>query len=146
MSRFAVLLLAVTAAFAADDPWTKVKELKRGTDIRVIKKGSVTPVLGKFADASDENLILVVKNEEVAIARDLIDRLDYRPAQPRVVRETKTKVDDSGIPPEPKAGMNGAGVGPGYSSGGTLSFQGKGDFELLYKRPTPPPKNAAPKQ
>jgi hypothetical protein len=146
MARLALLLLAAIAAFGADDPWTKVKELKSGTDIRVLKKGSVTPVLGKFGDATDDNLIIIVKNEEIAIAKDLIDRLDSRPAQPRFVKETKTKVDDANTASEPKAGMNGAGVGPGYSSGTSIGFQGKGDFETLYTRPKPTPKQSAPKQ
>lgn len=146
MARLALILLTVAALFGADDPWTKVKELKSGTDIRVLRKGSTTPVLGKFGDANDENLILVVKNEEIAIARGLVDRLDYRPGQPRFVKETKTKVEDANTASEPKAGMNGAGVGPGYSSSTSVGIQGKGDFETLYRRPTPPPKLPPAKQ
>jgi hypothetical protein len=143
MARLAIFLLAVAAAFGADDPWTKVKELKGGTEIRVLKKGSTTPVLGNFYELTDDNLILVVKKEQIAIQRDLIDRLDYRPAQARVVKETTVKKDDSsGIPPEPKAGMNGSNApSPGYSSSGSLSFQGKPDFETIYRRqPTAPKK------
>ena len=141
MARLAILLLAVAAAFGADDPWTKVKELKSGTEIRVIKKGSTTPVQGTIYEANDENLILVVKKEQIAIDKDLIDRLDYRTPQPRLVKETTTKAGNSGIPEEPKAGMNGSSVGgSGYSSGSSVNFQGKGDFQTLYRRPAPAPK------
>src|SRR5579872_1995507 len=128
MARLAVFLLAVAAAWAADDPWNKVKELKTGTEIRVLKKGSLTPVLGTFDEASDENLILVVKKEQIAIQKDLIDRLDYRPSQPRVVKQTTTKVEDAGTAQEPKAGMNASPAGPGYSSTTSVNIQGKADF------------------
>lgn len=135
--RLAFLLLTAAVAFAADDPWTKVKDLKSGTEIRVIKKGSVQPILGKFDEANDENLILVVKNEQTAIPRDAIDRLDFRPEKPRVVKETTTKSDADGPPKEPPIGMNHQQVGPGYSSNTSYSIQGKGDFETLYRRPAP---------
>jgi|SRR5271157_4542712 len=142
MSRFVLLLLAAMVAFAAGDSWSKVKELKSGTEIRVLKKGSMQPVLGKIDEANDENLILVVKNEQIAIPKDRIDRLDYRPSQPggRVVKETKTKVEDANQAGEPPAGMNHQQIGPGYSSGTSLSIQGKPDFETLYRRPAPAPK------
>jgi hypothetical protein len=142
MSKMALLLLTVAVAFAADDPWTKVKNLKSGTEIRVLKKGSMQPVLGKIDEATDENLIVVVKNEQIAIAKDLIDRLDFRPAQPggRFVKETTTKVDDSNQSKEPPAGMNHQSIGPGYSSGTSVNIQGKPDFETLYRRPLGAPK------
>src|SRR5947209_3353457 len=91
--RILAAFLFVAAAFAADDPWTKVKELKSGTEVRVMKKGAAQPVIGKFDEATDENLILVVKTEQTAIAKDAIDRIDYRPAKPRLVKETKTTVE-----------------------------------------------------
>jgi hypothetical protein len=142
MSRLAILLLAAATAFAADDPWAKVKELKSGTEIRVLKKGSMQPVLGKIDEANDESLILVVKNEQIAIPKIQIDRLDYRPPQPggRIVKESKTKVEDANTAQEPRAGMNGTGVGPGYSTSTVFSPQGKPDFESIYRRPSPAPK------
>ncbi len=141
MSRLALLLLAAAAAFAAGDSWSKVKELKSGTEIRVLKKGSMQPVLGKIDEANDENLIVVVKNEEIAIPKDQIDRLDYRPTSgSRFVKETKTKSDDDGPPKEPPAGMGHQGVGTGSSSSTSVNIQGKPDFETLYRRPAPAPK------
>ena len=137
MARFALFLLSAAALFAADDPWIKVKELKSGTEIRVLKKGSMTPVLGTFDEANDENLVLVVKKEEIAIPKAMVDRLDYRPNRQRLVKETTTKVDDAGTAEVPKAGMNASPAGPGYSSSTSVNIQGKADFETLYRRPPP---------
>ena len=140
MARFPILLLTIVAAWAADDSWNKVKDLKSGTEIRVLKKRSLTPVLGTFSEAGDDNLILVVKNEQIAIHKDAIDRLDYRPSERRVVKETTTKVEDAGTAQEPKMGMNASPSGPGYSSSTSFNIQGKGEFETLYRRPPPAPK------
>ena len=61
MRRFLFLLLtAAVAAICADDPWAAVVKLKSGTEIRVLKKGSMQPILGKFDEATDERLLLVV--------------------------------------------------------------------------------------
>ena len=140
MPRFAILLLTAAAAFAADDAWIKVKQLKSGTEIRVMKKGSMQPVIGKIDEANDENLILVVKNEQIAIAKDLIDRLDARPERPRFVKETKTTEGNPAR--EPKAGMNGMDTGAGSSTttSSNVAIQGKGDFDTIYRRPSPAPK------
>lgn len=142
MVRFAIFLLAAGAALAAgDDTWSKVKELKSGTDVRVLKHGSMQPVLGKFDEAGDDRLILVVKNEQIAIPKDQVDRLDYRPPPPRPSRETKTTVDN-GPAKEPKMGMNGL-DSPNSSTTSTttnVGIHGKGSFEILYRRPSTAPK------
>ena len=77
MRRYFLLLAVVAAAAlaAAPDPWAAVVKLKSGTPIRVLKKGSMQPVIGKFDEADDERVVLVVKNEQVAIPKDQIDRL-----------------------------------------------------------------------
>jgi hypothetical protein len=140
MPRLAIFLLAAGAALAAgDNTWTKVKELKSGTDVRVLKHGSLQPVLGKFDEADDDRLMLVVKNEQIAIPKDQIDRLDYRPPPPRATRETKTTVDE-GPPKQPKMGMNGMDTGSTTSTTTSVGIQGKGSFETLYRRPSPAPK------
>src|SRR5437868_10739572 len=84
MRRMLLVLLCSLTALAATDPWAKVRNLKTGTEVRIFKKGATRPVLATLDEANDENLIVVVKNEEIAINRDDIDRLDYRP------RETPT--------------------------------------------------------
>jgi hypothetical protein len=141
MARLVIFLLAAVAAFAADDSWNKVKDLKSGVEIRVIKKGSVTPVQGNFYEANDENLILVVKKEEIAIPKDQIDRLDSRPPASRVTKETTTKEDTSNQSKEPRAGMNGPAVAaPGTSTSTSVGFGSRPDFETIYRRPPAAPK------
>ena len=79
MRRFLFLLLtAAVAATCADDPWAAVVKLKSGAEIRVLKRGSMQPVLGVFAEANGERLVWVVKNEQQALPKDQVDRLDAR--------------------------------------------------------------------
>jgi hypothetical protein len=139
MSKLFFCLLAAMTAFAADDPWAKVRDLKSGTELRIYKKGTAQPVLAKSDDVTDDNLIVVVKNEQVAISKELIDRIDYRPAKPggRLTTETKSKPTDPDYTPGPPT--RGPAV-PGTSTSTSVGIGSKPDFELIYKRPTPPPK------
>lgn len=123
--------------FAADDPWAKVRDLKTGAELRVYKRGSAQPVLAKMDQLTDENLIVVVKAEQVAIARDQIDRVEYRPVKPRVTSETKTKTIDPDTTPGPPG--HGSAT-PGTSTSTTYGLGSRPDFEVIYRRPTPPPK------
>src|SRR5471030_3330076 len=91
------ILLGVFTAiltFAADDPWAKVKDLKTGTELRVYKKGASQPLLVKMDEVTDENLVVVNKKEQIAIPKDQIDRVDYRPVKSRVTKETRTTVSN----------------------------------------------------
>jgi hypothetical protein len=128
------VLLSAALVFGADNPWAKVKELKTGTEIRVYKTGSRQPLTAKFSDASDENLIVIIKNEQTAIPKDEIDRIDYRPPakDSRVTRETKTVNTNETQPVGPRANP-GASV-PGTSSSSSITMGGKPDFETLYRR------------
>jgi hypothetical protein len=133
------LLTAVSFAPGADivkkdDQWTKVKELKSGTEIRVYKKGAAQPILAKAGDATDDKLIIVLKNEESAIDKKDIDRIDARPqGGKRATVTSKTTNNEptaqpvDGVRPEnyPKPGTS-------YSSG--LSVGSKPDFETIYQR------------
>src|SRR5690349_9879180 len=116
MLRYVAVLLAGVTAFAADDPWTKVKKLKSGTEIRIVKKGASAPLTGKLDEARDESLTMVLKNEQVTVEKDSIERLDYRPSKPggRIVAESKSKTD-APDPTPPKGMAHGANV-PGASS------------------------------
>ena len=106
MRGIAMVLLAAMTAFAADDAWTKVRELKSGTELRIFKKGGLHPIIAKMEEANPESLIIVVKNEELAIPREQIDRIDYRPVRgPRVTRKR--------------------GIGPGYGRGGRHGAAGQ---------------------
>ena len=132
MSRLLFVLLAASAAFAADDPWTKVKELKSGTEMRIYKKDTAQPVLAKSDDVTADNVLVVVKNQQIAIAKDLIDRIDARPNKgSRVTTESKSKPTD----PDPNPGFPGRGPSvPGTSTSSNVGIGSKPDFELIYKR------------
>jgi hypothetical protein len=139
MSRGALILLAATVAFAADSSWDKVRNLKTGTELRIFKKGARQPVLGTMDEANDERLIVVVKNEELAIPKDDIDRIDYRPAgKARGAKETHTTQSDSTqttpVGPTPQ----GTRTGPSTSTTTTYSSGSKPDFETIYRRTVTP--------
>jgi hypothetical protein len=145
MRDLAFFLLAVLTAFCADDPWAKVRELKSGTEIRIFKKGSMQPILARMDEATGDSLIVVVKNEQVAIPRELVDRLDYRPPQPggRVKKETISKVETpemrAGEAPSPREV-------PGQTTTTSTNYVvgSKPDFETIYRRPPPASAKPAP--
>jgi hypothetical protein len=134
----AIILLLAAAAFApgadikTDDGWVRVKELKSGTEIRVYKKGAPQPLLAKAGDATDDKLIVILKNAETAIDKKDIDRVDARPqGAKRPVTKTVTTTEPTtqpvdGVRPEnyPRPG--------GYSS--SVSVGSKPDFETIYQR------------
>lgn len=140
MSRILFFLLAAAALFGADDPWTKVQSLKSGTEIRVIKKGSTQAVIGKFDEATPERLILVLKNEQIAIPKDQVERLDYRPTGSRVSVSGKTVHEDPSAAREPRAGMGHEPEGGATNTSTNVNIGSKPDFEMLYRRPIGAPK------
>ena len=42
MRRVLLFAVACLTVFAADDPWDKVRELKSGTELRILKRGSIS--------------------------------------------------------------------------------------------------------
>jgi len=120
-----------TMLFAADNPWDKVKELKSGADIRIIRKGAPQPLEAKFDEATDDHIVIVVKKEQKSIPKDEIDRLDYRPKAGG--RSTETKVTNTPADTTPPAGMSHGPQVPGQSSSTNVSF-GKPGYETLYRR------------
>ena len=139
MSKFLLLLTTAALAFGADNPWAKVKDLKTGTEIRVYKVGGKQPIVAKMDELTDESLIVVLKNEQKAIARDEIERIDARPAPTgsRVIKETKT-TSDLPEPVGPRPTPGGSSV-PGTSSSSGVYTSGKPDFETIYRRTAAPP-------
>src|SRR5260370_29938970 len=137
MRNLCLFLCTAFLAFGVDDQWAKLKELKTGTELRVFKKGAAQPVLVKMDELTDDNLVVINKNEQAAIPRDQIDRVDYRPSgKSRITRETTTKVND-GVG-DPKAVIprpNGGPAGPSTSTSSGLSIGSEPDFEPVYKRP-----------
>jgi hypothetical protein len=141
MRKVVLLLFAATLVFAADDPWAKVKDLKTGTELRIIKTGAKQPVIAKMDDLTDESLLVIVKNEQTAIPRDQIERIDARPAgkSSRVTSESKTAAEGgpNGQPvgPRPTPGA----MVPQTSSSNSVSVGNKPDFETIYRRTSSPP-------
>jgi hypothetical protein len=135
----ATLISAASLAAAADNPWDKVKELKSGAEIRIVRKGVSQPIEARFDELTEDNVVIVVKNEQKAIPRNDIDRLDARPRSgSRVTTETKTTIDQPGpAPPQGKPTEKPNIPGQTYSSG--LSIGGKPAYETIYRRATPPP-------
>jgi len=122
------------ADIKTDDQWIKVKELKSGTEIRIYKKGVSQPILAKAGDATEDKLIIVLKNEETAIDKKDIERVDARPqggkrtkVESKATNNEPTAQPVDGVRPEnyPKPGSS-------YSSG--MSVGSKPDFETVYQR------------
>jgi hypothetical protein len=128
MLKFVLFLCTAVLAFGADDPWAKLKELKTGTELRVYKKSVAQPLLVQMGELTDDNLVVIDKKEQTAIARDLIERVDYRPSgKSRVTKETSTK---DVVGPD----------GRSTSTNSGLSIGPKPDFETVYRRPPSPAK------
>ncbi|MGO9230545.1 MAG: hypothetical protein ACLQKA_15245 [Bryobacteraceae bacterium] len=139
MRGIAIVLLAAVTAFAADDPWTKVRDLKSGTELRIFKRGGLHPIIAKMEEANPDALIIVVKNEELAIPRDQIDRIDFRPVKAsRVTRESRESAEG----PDAKAAAEATNNVPGETVSTTTSYVigGQPDYQTIYRRPPPPAK------
>jgi hypothetical protein len=132
MLKGLLIAFTVTAGFAADYSWSKVRDLKSGAEIRVFKKNSKQPVVARLDEATDENLIVVLKNEQVAIPKDDIERIDARPSGgSRITRDSKTttemKTDTGARTPSDSPG-------PTMSSSSNVSIGSKPDFEIVYQK------------
>ena len=127
--RSVLLFLMAFCATAADDPWAKVAGLSGGTEVRIIRAGK-QPLIAKFDEVTADNVLVVVKNEQVAIPKKDIDRLDYRPASKasRVKSESKTTPPSHERPPTQYGG-----AGASTSTSSSVSFV-KQDFETIYRR------------
>jgi len=135
--RITLLVLSALTALAADNPWDKVRDVKTGTELRIFKKGGKPPILATMGDATDDRLIVVLKNEEIGIDKEDIDRIDYRPVKPtRVTTKTSTTdtTQSTGVGPSPQ----GSRPGPTQSTTTSYNVGSKPDFEPLYRRQPPP--------
>lgn len=136
--RFLFLTLGfLSVSFAADDGWAKVKALASGTELRIVKTGTRAPILAELDEATDESLIVATKTEQVAIAKEQIEKIEYRPKQTpsRVVRETttdNTPVNREAARPSPGPART---PGPSGSASSSLSVGGKPDFQVVWTRP-----------
>ena len=124
MTRLTILSFTALALLAADDPWSSVQAIRSGAELRIFKRGVAEPVLATMDELRVESLVVVIKNEQVAIRRAEIDRIDARPPQTtsRVSREGKT-VTETGRDGKPNTSV---------SSG--ISIGSKPGFETIYRR------------
>jgi len=131
--RLAILIaIAAVAAIGADDPWLKVRKTDTGSELRIIRRGESKPVIATFDDATDDSLIVVVKNEEIAIPKDQILRIDARPAKsgPRMTKTTTESTAD----PQPTAKPQEEKLGPTSSSSTSYTVADRPDFVTIYRR------------
>lgn len=138
-----ILLAAVAAAcMRGEDGWSKVVEIRSGTELRIFRRDVKQPLLAKMDEATDERLSVVVKDRQVAIPRAEVDRVDARPqGGSRVVRESKVTSqmpDAKDVAPAGPAPGKPTGPSTNVSSG--LSIGSKPDFETVYRRAIGKPK------
>lgn len=142
MSRIALILLAALTLFAADDPWAKVQAIPNRSELHVYQKGARNPLTATFADASETGIVVVVKNKQMTIAKEDIDRIDARPVagktKPAVTTTEKSKEPDYTPQNHPNTGP----ALPSTETSGGVSFGSgdKGDFKTVYTRPAAPKK------
>jgi len=141
MARIAAFLLLALTLLGADTTWTRVKDLKSRAEMRIYKKGAREPVNATFYDATDDKVIVVVKNDQVAIARDEIDRIDARTVDTN--RKVSVEHTEKEVPPDPVPRPNVTAAPPGseYSSGVNVGGGSKSPFQTVYVRPAAAPKN-----
>src|SRR5947209_19339008 len=138
MLKTILILCVSTLAFGADDPWAKVKELKTGTELQVFKRGSAQPLTVKMDELTDDNLVVINKNEHTAISREEIERIDARSGG-RTRTPTEPKTTETNPATDPRSTIPGPNSPPGamahpsteLSSGVTWTKPG---FETVYRR------------
>lgn len=130
-----LLLLAIAAAApGGDDPWAKVRELPGGSEIRIYKAGVKRPVEAKFHAVGEDVLVVVVKNAEIAVAKEQIERVDARAARTgsRTAMETRRNV---GTKEEAAVGRSKDSTLPPRSTSSGVTIHSKPGFETVYRRP-----------
>ncbi len=140
MSRITLILLSIGVLFAADNPWAKVTALPNRSELRIYQKGVRDAITATLADATDERIVVVVKNKQMTIAKDDIERIDARPMEPKKKPEVTTTqtTTDPDLAPRLGAGP----PMPNTSTSSGMSFGGnKPDFKTVYTKPPTAPKN-----
>lgn len=136
MTRTIVLLaLAGILGFSAEDSWAKVRALESGSELRILKREAKQPLMATFDEATDERVVVVVKNEQVSIPKEDIQRIDARPKTGRpITRESKVTSSAPGNPSPTDQRPGGGPPGPSQSVSSGLSFGSKPNFETVYRR------------
>ncbi len=135
-----MFLMCWLMLFADEGAWDKVRAVEAGTDLRIFKRDVKAPVIARMDEATDDHLIVLLQDSQVAIRRAEIDRIDRRPRGARVTRVSKHAHRVGGNP-----GEQGQPVVQGTSASSavanaartdTLTFRSKAPFEFLYRRVT----------
>ena len=135
MKRLTLLTIFGFALSAAEDPWSKVQELKSGTELRIYKTGAKQPILAKMDRAGEESIVIVLKKEQVSIPKEEIERLDFRPAGgTRISKQTTSKTNTVGNPSTDQQRVGGGSSGPTSSSSTSFTLGSKPDFQTIYRR------------
>ena len=140
MFRIALVLLSAAALVAADNPWVKVTALPNRSELRIYQKGVRDAITATLADATEERIVVVVKNKQMTIAKEDIERIDARPIEPKKKPEVTTTQTTTDPDPAPHLGAGPPMPTTSQSSG--VSFGGgKPDFKTIYVKPPAAPKN-----
>jgi len=137
MKALLIGLSLIAMGFAADDAWTKVKEIQSGADVRILKAGVKDLLTANFSEADDQRVIVVIKNTQMAIAKADILKLEARPVgSKRLTKEEKMqKLDPAAEQAKPKVPVPGSKPVPDMQSSSTsVSFGSKPGFELVYHK------------
>jgi hypothetical protein len=135
MSRILLSVLTLAVLLGAENPWDKVRQLKSGTDLRIYKTGAVKPLDAKMDEATADHLGVVIKNRQVSIARDQIDRIDSRAPAGKAVTTREDKSAIKMASPDPTQPWQGSpGITQSTSSTVSRSRTTTG-FETVYRRP-----------
>lgn len=132
MKRAILLLLTAAAAFGAEDPWMKVRELKSGVELRIYKLNEQAPILAQLDQAGEESLIVITKNAQLSIPKQDIERIDYR--------EARSQRRGKGVRVERKVAAKNAEVTNNTIPGATTSVATgirlpfRAHFETIYRR------------
>lgn len=135
-----MFVLCLVLTMAADEAWEKVRAVKSGVELRIYQKGGKPPLLAKLDEATEESLVVVVKDTQTAIPKDQVERIDYRPPQTdsRMKREAKTTKGVYDAKPSSQnqpMSLDKTPPAPGTtsSSSSSVTFGSKAAFELLYR-------------
>lgn len=135
MKLSALLFSSALLVFGADDAWKRVRDLRSGVEVKVLKVGEKNPINARFDEANDERLLLVVKNAQTSIAKEDVLKVEARKQESSVRREQKTTNTDPNQqlsqPRVPNPGQRATPALQESSSGVTFSKPG---FELIYEK------------
>jgi len=133
-----MMFLWLLLLLADENPWDKVRAVESGTEIRIYKRNVKQPVIAKMDEATDDHLIVLLVDSQIAIRRAEIDRIDLRPRASRVIRVSRHAKRMGGNPSEQGQpivqGTSASSAVATAAHTDTLSIRSKAPFEFLYRR------------